>query len=104
MNMRARVAQCRLLAQHTTDERAARILLQMAGEGEKDIERLERERGATGAPPGISQARLKRFAFSSRLCRRGGSSIGRLTPAFVLSRLLSGRVERLAGPWLNQLV
>jgi hypothetical protein len=41
MNMRARVAQCRLLARHTTDLRAAKILLQMADEGERDIQRLE---------------------------------------------------------------
>ena len=44
MNMRARVAQCRLLAQHTSDSRTAKILLQMADEGEQDIERLEKER------------------------------------------------------------
>lgn len=47
MNMRARVAQCRLLAQHTTDARAAKILVQMADEGEKDIKRLEQARSGT---------------------------------------------------------
>jgi 3-deoxy-D-arabino-heptulosonate 7-phosphate (DAHP) synthase class II len=39
--MKARVAQCRRLADATTDERAANILRQMADEGEADIKRIE---------------------------------------------------------------
>lgn len=39
--MKARVAQCRRLADATTDERAAKILRQMADEGEADIKRIE---------------------------------------------------------------
>ncbi len=42
--MRARVAQCRRLASHTTDESTARILRDMADEGEADLRRLEAER------------------------------------------------------------
>lgn len=40
-NIRARVAQCRRLAEMITDEQAAAILRQMAEEGERDIRRLE---------------------------------------------------------------
>jgi len=40
-NMRARVEQCRRLANSTTDKRTATILLQMAEEGEADIKRME---------------------------------------------------------------
>lgn len=43
--MKARVAQCRRLAAATTDERAAKILGQMADEVEADIRRLEVARG-----------------------------------------------------------
>lgn len=39
--MKARVAQCRRLAEATTDARAAKILRQMADEGEADIKRIE---------------------------------------------------------------
>lgn len=39
--MKARVAQCRRLADATTDERAAKILRQMADEGEEDIRKME---------------------------------------------------------------
>jgi hypothetical protein len=39
--MKARVAQCRRLADSTTDERAAKILRHMADEGEADIRRIE---------------------------------------------------------------
>jgi len=39
--MRARVAQCRRLAETITDARAAAILRQMADEGEADIARAE---------------------------------------------------------------
>ena len=38
--MRARVAQCRRLANGTTDKRTATILTDMADEGEADIQRL----------------------------------------------------------------
>jgi hypothetical protein len=38
--MRGRVAQCRRLAQSTTDLRTAKILNGMADEGEADIKRL----------------------------------------------------------------
>lgn len=43
--MADRIAQCRRLADSTTDERTRRILLQMADEGEQDMERLKAERG-----------------------------------------------------------
>jgi len=49
-NMRARVAQCRRLAESITDARAAGILRQMAAEGEADIARLEAERGQVPTP------------------------------------------------------
>jgi hypothetical protein len=49
-NMRARVAQCRRLADTITDAQAAAILRQMANEGEADIARIEAERSNTGAP------------------------------------------------------
>jgi len=50
-NMRARVAQCRRLAETITDTRAAAILRQMADEGEADIARAEAERPAEEANP-----------------------------------------------------
>lgn len=50
MNMRARVAQCRRLAEHITDARTAQILCQMADEGEADIKRLEQERSCMLPP------------------------------------------------------
>jgi hypothetical protein len=40
-NMRARVDMCRRLAASTTDVQAARILRDMADEGEADIKRLQ---------------------------------------------------------------
>ena len=43
-NIRARVEQCRRLAKAITDARAAKILLQMADEGEADLKRLQAER------------------------------------------------------------
>ena len=49
-NMRARVAQCRRLADTITDARAAAILRQMANEGEADIARMEAESSATDTP------------------------------------------------------
>ena len=42
--MAARIKQCRRLAKATTDERTARILLQMADDGEHDMKRLQAER------------------------------------------------------------
>lgn len=39
--MKARVAQCRRLAEATTDQRAAKILRQMADEGEADIKKMQ---------------------------------------------------------------
>jgi len=39
--MRARVEQCRRLAEMITDERAVAILKQMAEDGEADLKRLE---------------------------------------------------------------
>jgi hypothetical protein len=52
-NMRARIAQCRRLADTITDARAAAILRQMAAEGEADIARVEAERAqdAGSTPP-----------------------------------------------------
>jgi hypothetical protein len=41
--MRARVEQCRRLAEMITDERAVAILKQMAEDGEADLKRLEAE-------------------------------------------------------------
>jgi len=41
-NMRARVKRCRWLADHTTDPATAKVLRQMADEGEADIGRLTR--------------------------------------------------------------
>jgi hypothetical protein len=54
--MRARVDQCRRLANMITDDRAAAILRKMAEDGEADISRLESaEKGAgpvqQGSPP-----------------------------------------------------
>jgi hypothetical protein len=44
--MRARISQCRRLANSTTDARARDALNQMAEEGEADLRRLEAERAA----------------------------------------------------------
>lgn len=44
-NIRARVAQCRRLAEMITDEQAAAILRQMADDGESDLRRLEGGKG-----------------------------------------------------------
>jgi phosphoribosylpyrophosphate synthetase len=43
-NMRSRVEMCRRLAVNAPDARTAKILRQMADEGETDIKRLEEER------------------------------------------------------------
>ena len=42
--MRARIAQCRRLAASTTDARTRDVLIQMAEEGEADLQRLAAER------------------------------------------------------------
>jgi hypothetical protein len=42
-HMRARIEQCRRLAEMITDERAAAILKRMAEDGEADLKRLEVE-------------------------------------------------------------
>jgi len=47
--MRGRVNQCRRLARSTTDEHTARVLNQMADEGEADIARLLAQ-GESSAP------------------------------------------------------
>ena len=48
-NIRARIAQCRRLAELITDDQAAAILRQMAEDGEADVRRLERgDRQPTG--------------------------------------------------------
>jgi hypothetical protein len=47
-NIRARVAQCRRLADLITDDRAAAILRQMAEQGEADVQRLEAEQERKG--------------------------------------------------------
>lgn len=39
-NMRARIERCRRLAGETTDDRAAKILRDMANEGEADLARM----------------------------------------------------------------
>jgi hypothetical protein len=49
-SMRARVAQCRRLADTITDARAAAILRQMADEGEADIARVETKQAQAARP------------------------------------------------------
>lgn len=41
--MRGRINECRQLAASTTDARTAKILRDMADEGERDVEKLEAE-------------------------------------------------------------
>ena len=48
-NIRARIAQCRRLAEMITDEQAAAILRQMADDGESDLKRLQREQSQRSA-------------------------------------------------------
>lgn len=43
-HMRSRIAQCRRLADMLTDPEAARILRQMAEDGDADLKKLESER------------------------------------------------------------
>ena len=50
-HMRARVEQCRRLAEMITDERAAAILRQMAEDGEADLNRLEVEQAQKAKLP-----------------------------------------------------
>jgi hypothetical protein len=44
-NIRARVAQCRRLADMITDDQTAAILRQMADDGERDLRRLQARDG-----------------------------------------------------------
>jgi hypothetical protein len=48
-NMRARIAQCRKLAEMIHNPTARQALLQMAEEGEADLKKLEAERGERGS-------------------------------------------------------
>lgn len=48
-NMGSRVEQCRRLAKSTTDQRAAKVLLQIAEDGEADIARILTGRRPSGA-------------------------------------------------------
>ena len=50
-NIRSRVARCRRLAASTTDRQVAAVLLQMAEEGDADLERLTSEQTQDGEPP-----------------------------------------------------
>jgi len=50
-HMRARIDQCRRLADMISNEEARRILLQMAEDGEADIQRLGAEQQAQQPPP-----------------------------------------------------
>jgi hypothetical protein len=43
--VRARVAQCRRLAEYTTDEHTKRVLMQMAEESEADLRKFEADQG-----------------------------------------------------------
>ena len=49
-NIRSRIEQCRRLAADTTDERAAKILRDMANEGEADLARMLEEQDAELIP------------------------------------------------------
>ena len=49
-NIRSRIEQCRRLAADTTDERAAKILRDMANEGEADLARMLEEHDAELIP------------------------------------------------------
>jgi hypothetical protein len=51
-HMKARVAQCRRLANATTDQRTYKVLQDMALEIEADIKRLD---GRNGANPAVSR-------------------------------------------------
>jgi hypothetical protein len=46
--MRQRIAQCRRLANSINDVEAARLLREMADQGEIDLKKLEDERSARG--------------------------------------------------------
>lgn len=47
-NIRSRIERCRRLAASTTDRQVAATLLQMAQEGDADLERLSAERKSGG--------------------------------------------------------
>lgn len=49
-NIRSRIERCRRLASMITDKRAIEVLLEMAQEGERDIERLEAREGGARQP------------------------------------------------------
>ena len=51
-NIRSRIERCRRLASMITDKQAIEVLLQMAQEGERDIERLEAREGGNSQPQG----------------------------------------------------
>jgi hypothetical protein len=50
-NIRNRVERCRRLAASTTDRQVAAVLLQMAEEGDADLNRLRSERTQDGDTP-----------------------------------------------------
>jgi hypothetical protein len=57
-NMRSRIERCRRLASETFDERAAKILLDMAKEGEADLIRYMVDEGIDmEVPPEVVQQR-----------------------------------------------
>jgi len=49
-NIRSRVERCRRLAASTTDRKVAAVLLQMAEEGDADLNRLRSERTQDDEP------------------------------------------------------
>lgn len=62
-NIRSRVQRCRYLASMINDEKAARILRQMAADGEADIRRLETEADTPiDTPSGANTTELGRGA------------------------------------------
>jgi len=50
-NIRSRVERCRRLAASTTDRQTAAVLLQMAAEGEADLEQLRSGDGPSSGDP-----------------------------------------------------
>jgi len=50
-NIRSRVERCRRLAASTTDRQTAAVLLQMAAEGEADLEQLRSGDGPSSDDP-----------------------------------------------------
>ena len=53
-NIRGRVARCRRLAASTTDRQVAAVLLQMADEGEADLQKLLEQAEHSAEPPAAS--------------------------------------------------